>query len=802
MNFQSSYQDPLESMSYQLQNMAFERGVSGAHSGAKVSANGGVSQPLSRTGSSLVDSMAAQRSSSPFVAHSQVPGQILGQASGGIPQARESVGVGSVGIAGGFQGQGAILGGASGPPNGWTQSANGSSVSSPYTSQLGQTNLYTGGSPHFQNLPMPAGMPQSSQPVIIESQWKYFDTQGQIQGPFSSNAMSQWYASGYFQPSLQIARQGPTPEPFGINDRFIMLAELISRVNDFHDPFLSFDRIISSNSMYNLGASLVGHHNAASTLQSSIQPNHSSAVANVESDDFTHDEILQLKDKDGGYYHEVLVQIPASRKNEQKLDQNVEVDTSVVFINEGITEIPRKEKMLEASTSQVDATSSEMKQNSTIESSEKIADKNKQKATSRAKVVVSDAKDINSRRQQKAEEMARKLVEEQEKQEREQNRKEELRKLKKQQKQKTKESDENSVKNKSKTTTESMSTATTVSSKSSPEESQKGASVITAPVAPWAHKAENADTTKISIPELQKKEEIEQARRNQERELKERAVALKIQDDILKQEKADNELKSKLTWANKPAPPAVTIDIKAQSKRKAELESANKIKSLATANSNSSALNELNDPNFIKQQKKLWEEAQRSNSKPTTSNPSSSSNKMWTTVPSKSSNNNTNREAKITNQPKSYISPDKLRAVSVTSNKQIGSSTSIPSLKSKYSTPMAYPGNSSIALRQEFLRWCKSQMKLSPNVSSTSVLEVLLSLPAGPDAKEIIADTIYSNSSTMDGRRFALEFIKKRIECEKQIKDPLTWSEALALPEGEQDDWEFQIVSKKKGRKH
>lgn len=93
-------------------------------------------------------------------------------------------------------------------------------------------------------------------------------------------------------------------------------------------------------------------------------------------------------------------------------------------------------------------------------------------------------------------------------------------------------------------------------------------------------------------------------------------------------------------------------------------------------------------------------------------------------------------------------------------------------------------------------------MKLGPNVSVTSVLEVLLSLPAGPEAKEIIADTIYSNSSTMDGRRFALEFIKKRIDCEKQIKDPLTWSEALALPEGSDDDWEFQVVSKKKGRKH
>lgn len=93
-------------------------------------------------------------------------------------------------------------------------------------------------------------------------------------------------------------------------------------------------------------------------------------------------------------------------------------------------------------------------------------------------------------------------------------------------------------------------------------------------------------------------------------------------------------------------------------------------------------------------------------------------------------------------------------------------------------------------------------MKLNKGVEVNSVLEVLLSLPAGSEAKEIIADTIYSNSSTMDGRRFATEFIKRRVECERLVKDPLTWSEALALPEGTEDDWEFQVVSKKKGRKN
>lgn len=54
----------------------------------------------------------------------------------------------------------------------------------------------------------------------------------------------------------------------------------------------------------------------------------------------------------------------------------------------------------------------------------------------------------------------------------------------------------------------------------------------------------------------------------------------------------------------------------------------------------------------------------------------------------------------------------------------------------------------------------------------------------------------------MDGRRFATEFIKRRVACEKQGDDPLSWNEALALSGNDDDGWEFQVVSKKKGRKH
>ena len=72
----------------------------------------------------------------------------------------------------------------------------------------------------------------------------------------------------------------------------------------------------------------------------------------------------------------------------------------------------------------------------------------------------------------------------------------------------------------------------------------------------------------------------------------------------------------------------------------------------------------------------------------------------------------------------------------------------------------------------------------------------------GPESKEIIADTIYSNSLSMDGRRFATEFIKRRLECESKLNDALSWSEALNMPKGDIEDWEFQVVGKKKNRKH
>lgn len=695
MNYQSPYQSPLNSVAYQFQNLGIRE-------------SSGVDPSL----------LGAHSSSSPFLAAQTYPSLHAGHASSLI--------------------------------NGWGDE---SGRSSPYPSQLGtpaiegsHTNLLS------SQIVASVGLP------ALESQWRYVDTQGVIQGPFGSVAMSQWYASGYFQHTLQICRVGTSAEPFGINEKFITLGDLIAKVNDFQDPFGAFDRLIAAGPV------------AQPVDSSLLEQRKPISAAKMESGDFTHDEILHLRDQDGGFYREVVVQVPVSKRNLEKLDPAAQIDTSV----------PETQKPVVAAAQAVTAELPNSKFDKVKTGAEK-------------------AQDVEAKRKQKAEEMAKKLLREQELQEEERRKKEELRKLKKQQKQAPKPQGK-----------ESKSSAEEQPALADDQNLVKSEITIEstapkAPVAPWANKTQRIESPRISIAELHKKEELEQAKRDQERERAERAHASQLQKQIFKEEKAQKELKSVLTWANKPAPPPVPVEIQPPQPKKAAAGKDTKKKTNASGTFPVEALKEFNNPSFIEEQTKLWENAQREKalreaSTTTTTTHTRDDGNEWTTITSKSTNSNNNVQPRVVNQPKSYISPDKLRVVGGTSHKQIGSFTSNPNLKSKSVTPSS--SGSRISYRQDFLRWCRSQMKLNPTVETNSVLEVLLSLPAGSEAKEIIADTIYSNSSTMDGRRFATEFIKRRLECERLVKDPLTWSEALALPEGTEDDWEFQVVSKKKGRKN
>ncbi|KAK9369775.1 hypothetical protein V1509DRAFT_619071 [Lipomyces kononenkoae] len=84
---------------------------------------------------------------------------------------------------------------------------------------------------------------------------------------------------------------------------------------------------------------------------------------------------------------------------------------------------------------------------------------------------------------------------------------------------------------------------------------------------------------------------------------------------------------------------------------------------------------------------------------------------------------------------------------------------------------------------EEFFKWCRTTLQgVNSGVNAEELLTMLLSLPlTGTETVEIIADTVYANSTTMDGRRFAEEFVKRRKAVEGNA-DALV---ALAQASGE-----------------
>lgn len=124
--------------------------------------------------------------------------------------------------------------------------------------------------------------------------------------------------------------------------------------------------------------------------------------------------------------------------------------------------------------------------------------------------------------------------------------------------------------------------------------------------------------------------------------------------------------------------------------------------------------------------------------------------------------------------------------------------------------PVSTSVNSS-ALREEFLVWARSAMtNLYPTVSKDDLLDIFVTLPLnGSDSSQLIAETIYSSSATMDGRRFAQEFLKRRQKVEQQVgsSDEVSWSSAIIASADkvlavDDDGWSTNVKSKKRGKKH
>ncbi|CAG8453256.1 2957_t:CDS:2, partial [Acaulospora colombiana] len=98
------------------------------------------------------------------------------------------------------------------------------------------------------------------------------------------------------------------------------------------------------------------------------------------------------------------------------------------------------------------------------------------------------------------------------------------------------------------------------------------------------------------------------------------------------------------------------------------------------------------------------------------------------------------------------VKPATTNSIVKSSSQSSGNVTS----SSDYSTPK--PPS------EEFLKWCKQTLRGLSNVNVEEFMQMLLSFPLDPPPAtvEIIQDSIYANSPTLDGRRFADEFIKRR----------------------------------------
>ncbi|CAH2353483.1 hypothetical protein CLIB1423_11S00694 [[Candida] railenensis] len=160
----------------------------------------------------------------------------------------------------------------------------------------------------------------------------------------------------------------------------------------------------------------------------------------------------------------------------------------------------------------------------------------------------------------------------------------------------------------------------------------------------------------------------------------------------------------------------------------------------------------------------------------------------WTVVPKKATvvKKSAKPMSPIVNNATSKVDPQMLRSVSA--------SRPITSINST-------------VLREEFVVWARSSMtNLYPSVSKDDLLDIFLTLPSNSsESSSLISETIYSSSPTMDGRRFAKEFLDKRAKVEQQVgNSSSSWSSAIISSADKVqtvDEEGWSTGKKKKGRR-
>ncbi|GAA5954913.1 hypothetical protein JCM3765_007809 [Sporobolomyces pararoseus] len=135
------------------------------------------------------------------------------------------------------------------------------------------------------------------------------------------------------------------------------------------------------------------------------------------------------------------------------------------------------------------------------------------------------------------------------------------------------------------------------------------------------------------------------------------------------------------------------------------------------------------------------------------------------------------------------------------------------------SSPQVYDAENPPPPSAEFVAWIRQALK-GLQVPMDEFIQVLLSFPldASSDVLEIISDSVYANSSTLDGRRFANDYAARRkndvavrypqIFAKGKVvtssKAPVSMAQALANPvQGKPAEWSVKVSGgkKKKGTK-
>ncbi|KAF9437803.1 hypothetical protein BGZ76_011045 [Entomortierella beljakovae] len=131
-------------------------------------------------------------------------------------------------------------------------------------------------------------------------------------------------------------------------------------------------------------------------------------------------------------------------------------------------------------------------------------------------------------------------------------------------------------------------------------------------------------------------------------------------------------------------------------------------------------------------------------------------------------------------------------------------STNVPSAPASSKPSSFSNSNEPRPPSEDFMRWCRQALKDLQGVVLEDFIQMLLTFPLNPDPMtvEIISESIYANSKSLNGRQFADEFTKRRKADAFPNGAPASMGSNTSSNSGAgASDSSFKVVSKKSKKK-